>query len=91
MRLDRMHLENFKALKNVDVEFGKFTILTGLNSVGKTTLFQSLALMKQSIERSEIVFNDYLLRMGDFKEVAYAHDNRLVMKIAPAAYSASFS
>lgn len=83
MRLDRMHLENFKALKNVDVEFGKFTILTGLNSVGKTTLFQSLALMKQSIERSEIVFNDYLLRMGDFKEVAYAHDNRLVMKIAP--------
>ena len=83
MQLKKMELQNFKALKNVDIEFGKFTILTGLNSVGKTTLFQSLALMKQSIERSEVIFNDYLLRMGDFKEVAYAHDNKLALKIAP--------
>lgn len=83
MKLKSVALDNFKALKNIDVEFGKLTVLTGLNSVGKTTLFQSLALLKQSVERSEVTFNDYLLRMGDFKEIAYAHDASLAMRIAP--------
>lgn len=83
MRMQSLALDNFKALKSVDVEFGKFTVLTGLNSVGKTSLFQSLALLKQSIERSEVTFNDYLLRMGDFKEIAFAHDEKLQIRIAP--------
>ncbi|WP_165171758.1 AAA family ATPase [Adlercreutzia sp. ZJ242] len=83
MQLKSVALENFKALKDIDIEFGKFTVLTGLNSVGKTTLFQSLALMKQSIERNEVTFNDYLLRMGDYKEIVYAHDASLEMRIAP--------
>ncbi len=83
MQLKSVALENFKALKDIDIEFGKFTVLTGLNSVGKTTLFQSLALMKQSIERNEVTFNDYLLRMGDYKEIVYAHDASLDMKITP--------
>lgn len=84
MRLKSVALDNFKALKSLDVEFGKFTVLTGLNSVGKTSLFQSLALLKQSIERNEVTFNDYLLRMGDFKEIAYAHDEKLPIRIAPS-------
>lgn len=90
MKLTNVSLENFKALKDVDVEFGKFTILTGLNSVGKTTLFQSLALMKQSIERGEVIFNDYLLRMGDFKEVVFAHDENLQIRIAPSFEDPSY-
>lgn len=83
MRLKSVELNNFKALKNLDIEFGKFTILTGLNSVGKTSLFQSLALLKQSVERNEVMFNDYLLRMGDFKEAVFAHDEKLEITIAP--------
>ena len=34
--LKRVHLENFKALKNIDLDFAKVTVLTGFNSTGKT-------------------------------------------------------
>lgn len=52
--LQRVHLENFKALKNLDLDLAKVTVLTGFNSTGKTSVIQSLAFIKQSLQRKEI-------------------------------------
>ena len=72
--LQRVHLENFKALKNLDLDLAKVTVLTGFNSTGKTSVIQSLAFIKQSLQRKEISYNDYLLRLGDYREVVHGHD-----------------
>ena len=52
--LQRVHLENFKALKNLDLDLAKVTVLTGFNSTGKTSVIQSLAFIKQSLQRKEL-------------------------------------
>jgi hypothetical protein len=55
--------------------------LTGYNAAGKTSVLQALVFIKQSLSRKEIVYNDYLMRLGDFQEVVYAHDTRLPVSI----------
>lgn len=79
--LKHVHLENFKALKNLDLDFANMTVLTGFNSTGKTSVIQSLAFIKQSLQRKEISYNDYLLRLGDYREVVFGHDANLPIRI----------
>ena len=79
--LKGLHLENFKALKDISLDFAKFNVLTGLNSTGKTSVLQALVFLKQSMSRKEIVYNDYLLRLGDFRETVYVHDTSLPIRV----------
>ena len=48
--LDRLHLENFKASRDVDVRLTPLTVLTGLNSSGKSTLLQAICALRQSYD-----------------------------------------
>lgn len=79
--LKGIQLENFKAHKNTSLEFSKFNVLTGYNSAGKTSVLQSLVFLKQSLSRKEIVYNDYLLKLGDFREIVQAHDTSLPIRV----------
>lgn len=74
--LKKIHLTNFKSQANLEVEIEQFTAFTGYNAAGKTTVLQSLVFLKQSLSRKEVTFNDYLLRLGDFREVVFEHDER---------------
>lgn len=79
--LKRVRLKNFKSQTDLNVEMENFTAFTGYNAAGKTTVLQSLVLMKQSLSRNEITFNDYLLRLGDFRETVFGHDEQQSMEI----------
>lgn len=46
--IDRLTLTNFKAFQHADIPLGPLTLLTGLNSSGKSTVMQALALLYQS-------------------------------------------
>lgn len=48
--LDRIHLENFKASRDVDVRLASLTVLAGLNSSGKSTLLQAICALRQSYD-----------------------------------------
>ncbi len=48
--LDRVYLENFKASRDVDVRLTPLTLLTGLNSSGKSTLLQAICALRQSYD-----------------------------------------
>ncbi|GAA6488483.1 MULTISPECIES: AAA family ATPase [Gordonibacter] len=80
--LKHIHLENFKAQQAADLDFSKINVLTGFNSTGKTTVIQSLAFIKQSLQKKELSFNDYLLRLGDYREVVSRHDTDLPIRIS---------
>ncbi|UUY50381.1 DUF3696 domain-containing protein [Streptomyces yangpuensis] len=45
-----MTLHNFKAFQHAELPLGPLTLLTGLNSSGKSSVLQSLALLRQSYE-----------------------------------------
>ena len=72
--LTKVRLKNFKSQVDLAVDLGRFTAFTGYNAAGKTTVLQSLVFLKQSLSRNEATFNDYLLRLGDFGEAFFDHD-----------------
>ena len=48
MMLTKLDLKNFKCFKNQEFNFSKLTVLCGANSSGKSTVIQSLLLIKQN-------------------------------------------
>ena len=85
----RMRLENFKSWEDTgDINLRPITGFFGPNSSGKTSLFQALLLMKQTVESSddEIVlhFGDEatLVDLGDFQSVIYEHDLERSLKFS---------
>ncbi len=79
--LTRLRLENFKSWENTgDITFRPITGFFGTNSSGKTSLFQALLLMKQTIDSPDpgivLHFGDEktLVDLGDFESVVHEHD-----------------
>lgn len=46
--LQTLRIQNFKLHEDTKIEFGGLTILTGMNGMGKSTILQSLLLLRQS-------------------------------------------
>lgn len=65
-------VRNFKGLRNaeLDIRQGKATILTGVNSSGKSSVIQSLLLVAQSLQGdNQVVLNGPLVRLGDAQDL----------------------
>ncbi|MEV6009162.1 DUF3696 domain-containing protein [Streptomyces sp. NPDC051976] len=60
--IDRLTLRNFKAFREASLPLGPLTLLTGLNSSGKSSVLQALALLRQSYEAGDLEVSDYLSR-----------------------------
>ena len=58
MNIDRVKIQNFKSLVDVNLELRNLTILTGVNSSGKSSFIQSLLLFKENIDN--IIFETTL-------------------------------
>lgn len=57
--LSFLRLQNFKAAKDLPLRLGGLTVLAGLNGSGKSTVLQSLAVLKQS----HSIENHHVLRL----------------------------
>ncbi len=51
--LTELHLENFKAWRELTIKFGRITALFGENSSGKTSVLQFLLLLKQTKDATD--------------------------------------
>ena len=63
MYIQKIHIENFRLLKNVDIVLDKsLTLIVGKNNTGKT----SVAHLLQSIinEKKNLSFNDYTVEIN---------------------------
>ncbi|WP_313119304.1 AAA family ATPase [Proteiniclasticum ruminis] len=66
--INKVKVENFKSLNNVEVELSNFNLLIGTNSSGKSSLIQALLLVSQNI-RENYGLNGPLVTLGDFREI----------------------
>ncbi|MFI6850389.1 DUF3696 domain-containing protein [Kitasatospora sp. NBC_00085] len=86
--LDRISLQNFKAFAQQDIALAPLTLLTGLNSSGKSTVLQSLALLRQSYDSGDLapigdrvaglLLNEELVQLGtgrDTRHESYTEDD----------------
>ncbi len=74
-------LKNFKCFKEeTSFPLSKINLLTGVNGRGKSTLLQSLLLMRQTIEHNpnsiQIIFNGSCVRLGSFDDVKNSENSR---------------
>lgn len=77
--LNGISCKNFKSLKNLnDIEIKPITILCGSNSCGKSSMLESILLLKQTVRNMNsangIVFNGDYMHLGDFENVVFAHN-----------------
>lgn len=78
--LTSLALENFKAFgEQQRLPLRPVTLLFGANSAGKSSIIQSLLLLKQTLEDSESADNALLpkgklVNLGSFREMAFRHD-----------------
>lgn len=51
--ITKLFLENFKCFKKQELRFSNLTLLTGVNSAGKSSIIQALLLIKQTFENAK--------------------------------------
>ena len=80
--LNRLKIENFKAWRHADLQFGKVTGLFGTNSAGKSSILQLLLLLKQTANATDrgLVLDlggpADVVSLGTFKDVVHQHDEQ---------------
>lgn len=66
--LNQITIDNFKIHKHLHIELGNLTVLTGVNSSGKSSVIQAFLLLRQSFQQSTLkeglVLNGDLLSIG---------------------------
>lgn len=78
--ISKISLKNFKSFKSLDgFEFTDLNILVGRNSCGKSTIMQSLLLLKQTVESSgeaHLSLDGQYLQYSDLSEIAFGLPRR---------------
>lgn len=69
--ITRLTLVNFKAFRRLELPLGPLTLLTGLNSSGKSSVLQALALTRQSMESRGMLLNGDLVELGTARDVLH--------------------
>ncbi len=68
-----LHLHNFKCFEDQSVNIGAVTLLSGLNGQGKSSMLQSLLLLRQSYQQG-LLPNTGLALNGDLVSIGTAQD-----------------
>lgn len=75
--IDRLSINNFKSLHNVKINMKSLNLFLGLNSMGKSSVIQSLLLLRQSYIKNEslgkLLINGELVSLGNSKDIYYSY------------------
>ena len=76
--LDSLVVKNFKSLREATLTFSKLTLLVGPNNSGKSTIFQAILALKQTMESrnffTPFVLNGRYVQLGAFENIVYGKD-----------------
>ena len=86
--IERIRLQNFKACRDVDARVAPLTVLAGLNSSGKSSLLQAIAVLRQSYRSPShvegLILGGDLLQLGHGRDVlcesADSNDDKIVFE-----------
>jgi predicted ATPase len=94
--LQSLVLKNFKIFENQSFDLKPLTLLSGLNSSGKSTLLQSLLLLRQSykqdlLPKEGLALNGDLVRIGTAKDALFegAKEDSITFEITSADHGKS--
>lgn len=88
--MKKLTINNFKSCKNTGVIFGKLTVNLGMNSVGKSTVTQSILLIRELFNKIKLYKSDkyevslngpFGLHLGDYKNLTSSNIEFKIDKI----------
>ena len=66
MRITKVHIENFRGLKELEIDFARTTVLIGENNSGKTSVLDALRLCLRELgPRRRVVFDTFDFHLKD--------------------------
>ena len=74
MKINSVRVQNFKSLKDITLDLGDITLLTGVNSCGKSSFIQTLLLLKQNENRINIARSPIVNIKGDYLDLGNKRD-----------------
>jgi len=88
MNINRVKIKYFKSLRDIDIKLNNLTLITGVNSSGKSSFIQSILLFKQNQEKfystrgSKITnINDKYVKLGKKEDILFEEDFEKNIKI----------
>lgn len=73
--IDKLQLKNFKCFELLDIDLKNVNVFTGVNGMGKSTVIQSLLLLRQSQQMSKenkgLFLNGRYINLGNSQDVVY--------------------
>lgn len=83
--LSKIDLKNFKCFSNLQLPLKKLNVFSGLNSMGKSTVIQSLLILQQSLVSNyildKIILNGNLVKLGTSSDIFYKDSEEQFMEI----------
>ena len=80
-----LQISNFKSHRDTEITLNELTILTGINSSGKSSVIQTLLLLRQSYQKNRIHdgldLNKPLVSVGIAEAALYKYSNEPTIKI----------
>ncbi|MBY0287276.1 MAG: DUF3696 domain-containing protein [Mycobacteriaceae bacterium] len=77
--ITRIDVENFKSFgQKAVLELAPLTLIYGANSAGKSSVIQSVLLLKQSVDQPTLVTQGELIDIGSFGGVVHRHESNRV-------------
>ncbi len=72
-----LRIQRFKCFEDQSIKFGNLTLLVGSNATGKSTVIQTLLLLRQSknvgaLEAGELLLNGQLVNIGTASDAIYS-------------------
>ncbi|MDY0996027.1 DUF3696 domain-containing protein [Pantoea agglomerans] len=82
MKLERIEIKNFKSFHQESIDINGLTILSGLNSSGKSTIINALLLPLQIDNKNKLFLNGIYFQLGNFKSIfhQWADDEKFEIK-----------
>lgn len=85
--IERIKLENFKCFSEIDISLNGLNVFSGINGMGKSTMIQSLLLLKQSMQQgyvpNAIALNGEYVNIGVGRDLLYenADNDKIVISL----------
>jgi predicted ATPase len=74
IKIDKVKIKNFKSLRDIDMSLSNLTLITGVNSSGKSSFIQTLLLLKQNEMVFDNKFRKILSINGEYVELGNKKD-----------------
>ncbi|GEM_PF-4055731 len=82
--ITKLSVNNFRNLKNITIQPKLITLLIGSNGSGKSGIFHSLLVVKQTLDSAsprELIFSGKIVNLGSRKETVFQHEENHPIEI----------